>query len=130
VDLIYGHSSHHVKGFEVYNGKLILYGCGDLITDYEGIGHFKRYRGDLGLLYFADIDRSSGGLSGLVMAPTQMKQLRLTTPSRRDIARIRRMLRIGPHREGPAVAIVRDSDSGERVLVHHPYLPRTDGPSA
>jgi poly-gamma-glutamate synthesis protein (capsule biosynthesis protein) len=127
VDLIYGHSSHHVKGLEVYNGKLILYGCGDLITDYEGIGHFKRYRGDLGLLYFADIDRSSGALSGLVMAPTQMKQLRLTTPSRSDIARIRRMLRSGPRRSGPGIASVRDSGTGDRLLTCHPYVNDSDG---
>ncbi|MBC7235480.1 MAG: CapA family protein, partial [Chloroflexi bacterium] len=38
VDVIHGHSSHHVKGIEVYKGKPILYGCGDLINDYEGIG--------------------------------------------------------------------------------------------
>lgn len=29
VDLIHGHSSHHRKAIEVYNNKLILYGCGD-----------------------------------------------------------------------------------------------------
>ncbi len=38
IDLIHGHSSHHVKAFEVYKGKLILYGCGDFLNDYEGIG--------------------------------------------------------------------------------------------
>jgi poly-gamma-glutamate synthesis protein (capsule biosynthesis protein) len=32
VDAIYGHSSHHVKGIEVYKEKLILYGCGDQKT--------------------------------------------------------------------------------------------------
>jgi poly-gamma-glutamate synthesis protein (capsule biosynthesis protein) len=26
VDIIHGHSSHHVKGIEVYRNKLILYG--------------------------------------------------------------------------------------------------------
>jgi poly-gamma-glutamate synthesis protein (capsule biosynthesis protein) len=36
VDLIYGHSSHHARGMEVYKGKLILYGTGDIINDYEG----------------------------------------------------------------------------------------------
>ncbi|MFB6355325.1 MAG: CapA family protein, partial [bacterium] len=35
VDVIHGHSSHHVKGFEVYNGRLILYGCGYFLTDYD-----------------------------------------------------------------------------------------------
>jgi Putative enzyme of poly-gamma-glutamate biosynthesis (capsule formation) len=37
VDVIHGHSSHHIKGIEVYRGKLIMYGCSDLLNDYEGI---------------------------------------------------------------------------------------------
>ena len=37
VDVIHGHSSHHVKGIEVYRDRLILYGAGDLINDYEGL---------------------------------------------------------------------------------------------
>ena len=40
VDLVHGHSSHHPRPIEVFRGKLILYGCGDCINDYEGItGH-------------------------------------------------------------------------------------------
>jgi poly-gamma-glutamate capsule biosynthesis protein CapA/YwtB (metallophosphatase superfamily) len=34
VDLIHGHSSHHIQGVEVYKGRLILYGCGDFVDDY------------------------------------------------------------------------------------------------
>jgi poly-gamma-glutamate capsule biosynthesis protein CapA/YwtB (metallophosphatase superfamily) len=37
VDLVHGHSSHQVRPIEVYRDLLILYGCGDLIDDYEGI---------------------------------------------------------------------------------------------
>jgi poly-gamma-glutamate synthesis protein (capsule biosynthesis protein) len=37
VDVLHGHSSHHPKGIEVYNGRPILYGCGDFLNDYEGI---------------------------------------------------------------------------------------------
>jgi poly-gamma-glutamate capsule biosynthesis protein CapA/YwtB (metallophosphatase superfamily) len=36
VDLIYGHSSHHIRGMETYRGKLVIYGAGDLVNDYEG----------------------------------------------------------------------------------------------
>jgi poly-gamma-glutamate capsule biosynthesis protein CapA/YwtB (metallophosphatase superfamily) len=43
-----GHSSHHVRPIEVYHGKLVLYGCGDLIEDYEGISEYEQYRDDLG----------------------------------------------------------------------------------
>ena len=31
--------------------KLILYGCGDFINDYEGISGNEEYRGDLALMY-------------------------------------------------------------------------------
>jgi poly-gamma-glutamate capsule biosynthesis protein CapA/YwtB (metallophosphatase superfamily) len=33
VDVVHGHSSHHPRPIEVYSGKLIPYGCGDLIDD-------------------------------------------------------------------------------------------------
>jgi len=69
VDLIHGHSSHHVKGLEVYRGRLILYGCGDLLDDYEGIDDHDAWRGDLGLLYFAELD-GEGRLRSLEMVPT------------------------------------------------------------
>src|SRR5262249_26154341 len=44
VHVVHGHSSHHVKGLEVYRGHLILYGCGDFLNDYEGIAGEERYR--------------------------------------------------------------------------------------
>lgn len=77
VDIVHGHSSHHVKGIEVYNRRLVLYGCGDLVNDYEGIGGHERYRGDLGLMYFPRIDLASGELVELRMQPVQMRRMRL-----------------------------------------------------
>ncbi|RMH85900.1 CapA family protein [Pseudomonas sp. AOB-7] len=74
VDLLHGHSSHHVKGIEVYRQRLILYGCGDLLNDYEGIEGHARYRGELGLLYFADLDRD-GRLLALELLPTRQRRL-------------------------------------------------------
>jgi hypothetical protein len=50
VDLIHGHSSHHPRPIEVYRDKLVLYGCGDFINDYEGIGRHEEYRDDAGRL--------------------------------------------------------------------------------
>lgn len=38
VDVVHGHSSHHPRPIEVYREKLILYGCGDTVDDYEGTG--------------------------------------------------------------------------------------------
>lgn len=41
VDVIHGHSSHHVQGAEVYKGKLIVYGCGDFVDDYAVNQEFR-----------------------------------------------------------------------------------------
>jgi poly-gamma-glutamate synthesis protein (capsule biosynthesis protein) len=77
VDIVHGHSSHHPKGIEVRAGRLILYGCGDLINDYEGISGYEAYRGDLGLMYFPTLERGSGRLLRLEMVAMQMRRLQL-----------------------------------------------------
>ena len=84
VDVVHGHSSHHPKGIEVYRGKLVLYGCGDLLTDYEGIEGYEEFRGDLSLMYFAEIDTAAGDLAGLTMTPTRLERFRLNHASRRE----------------------------------------------
>jgi poly-gamma-glutamate capsule biosynthesis protein CapA/YwtB (metallophosphatase superfamily) len=84
VDLVHGHSSHHPRPIEVYQGKLILYGCGDLVDDYEGIGGHDQYRHDLRLLYLPRLDPTSGELVELRMAPLQARQMRLHRASHRD----------------------------------------------
>lgn len=76
-DVVWGHSSHHVKGTEVHRGKLILYGCGDLINDYEGIGGHTDYRAELSLMYFPRLDAATGALLELRMAPMRMHRFRL-----------------------------------------------------
>jgi poly-gamma-glutamate capsule biosynthesis protein CapA/YwtB (metallophosphatase superfamily) len=76
IDLIHGHSSHHPKGMEVYNDRLILYGCGDLINDYEGISGREEYRSDLRLLYFPKLD-ASGKLISLEMTPLKSRRFQL-----------------------------------------------------
>lgn len=78
VDLIYGHSSHHVRGIELYNGKLILYGTGDLINDYEGFENLgeERYI-TLGGIFVADLDADSGFFRQLRVVPMYMNRLRL-----------------------------------------------------
>lgn len=77
VDLVHGHSSHHVRPIEVYRDRLILYGCGDLIDDYEGIAGHGRYRSDLGIMYFPTLEVSTGRLAGLAMVPMQMRRFQL-----------------------------------------------------
>ncbi len=84
VDVIHGHSSHHPKGIEVYNGRPILYGCGDFLNDYEGISGHEEYRGDLVLMYLVVMHRSSGKLVRFEMVPFQVRQFRLNHVSRED----------------------------------------------
>jgi len=84
VDVVHGHSSHHVKGLEVHRGRLILYGCGDLVNDYEGIGGYAHYRGDLRLMYFPLLDRRDGSLLELSLVPTRMRRFRIERAPDRD----------------------------------------------
>ena len=80
VHLVHGHSSHHPRALEVFRDRLILYGCGDLINDYEGIEGYADYRGDLSLMYFATLEAGSGRLLRLAMTPMQMQRFRLNRP--------------------------------------------------
>ncbi len=84
VDIVHGHSSHHVMGIEVYKDKPIIYGCGDFLNDYEGIGGYEDFRADLALMYFVSVDPSTGKLVCLHMKPTQIKQFRANRTSRSD----------------------------------------------
>ena len=84
VDLVHGHSSHHPRPIEVYRGKLILYGCGDFIDDYEGITGYQEYRDDLRLAYLASLRRGTGELAALRMIPLQSRGLRLEPASGQD----------------------------------------------
>lgn len=81
VDLVHGHSSHHPKGIEVYRGKTILYGCGDLLNDYEGIQGHESFRPELGLMYFPVIDTTGGELVALTLVPVRTRRFRLQKAS-------------------------------------------------
>lgn len=96
VDIVHGHSSHHVMGIEVYKDKPIIYGCGDFLNDYEGIGGYEDFRADLALMYFVSVDPSTGKLVCLHMKPTQIKQFRANRTSRSDTLWLRDTL----NREG------------------------------
>ena len=87
IALVHGHSSHHVKAIEVFNGRLILYGCGDFVTDYEGISGYPAaagFRGDLALMYFIELDSSSGELVTARLVPLRMQRFRLERTSAID----------------------------------------------
>lgn len=84
VDVVHGHSSHHPKGIEVYQGKPILYGCGDFLNDYEGISGHEEFRGDLSLMYLVTLDLATGKLVNLTMSPLQIKRFRLNYAAPKD----------------------------------------------
>ncbi len=92
VDIVHGHSSHHPRPVELYQGKLVLYGCGDLIDDYEGISGYEAFRDDLRLLYFASLDPISGRLTGLRMTPMQSRRMRLCPAPPHDAEWLRQTL--------------------------------------
>ena len=68
LDLVHGHSSHHPRPIEIYRDKLVLYGCGDFVTDYEGIGGYEEFRSDLCPAYLARLETSAGKLEELRIA--------------------------------------------------------------
>jgi poly-gamma-glutamate synthesis protein (capsule biosynthesis protein) len=84
VDVIHGHSSHHPMGFEVYRAKLILYGCGDFLNDYEGIEGYEEFRGDLTLMYFPTLDAATGRLSRLALTPMRIRHFRVNRAEETD----------------------------------------------
>lgn len=75
-DVVFGHSSHHPKGMEVHDGRLIVYGAGDFLNDYEGIGGHREYRGELTLMYFPRL-APDGRLEALEMTPMRIRDFRL-----------------------------------------------------
>ena len=77
IDLVHGHSSHHPRGIEVYRDRLILFGCGDFINDYEGIRGHEAYRSDLRLMYLPEIDPASGKITRMRMPLFRSHKFRL-----------------------------------------------------
>jgi poly-gamma-glutamate capsule biosynthesis protein CapA/YwtB (metallophosphatase superfamily) len=84
VDLVHGHSSHHPRPMEIYKEKLVLYGCGDFITDYEGISGHEEFRDDLVQMYFPRLNPDTGALIELHMTPLQIRRMQLVRPSAGD----------------------------------------------
>lgn len=113
VDVVHGHSSHHPRPVEVYRGRLVLYGCGDLVDDYEGIRGHERYRPQLRLLYLAGVDAAGGRLVELRMTPLEARRLQLHRAGPSDAAWLARTLtRVGAGLGAPVVV----ADDGTLVV--------------
>ena len=111
VDLVHGHSSHHPKGVEVFRGKLVVYGCGDFINDYEGITGHEPFRSDLGLMYFPTLDPETGELLRLELVPTQMKRFRVQRTSETDARWLHAVL----DRESRRLGVAAEFHSSHRI---------------
>jgi poly-gamma-glutamate synthesis protein (capsule biosynthesis protein) len=115
-DLLHGHSSHHPRGLEIYRDRLILYGCGDFITDYEGIEGYEQFRGDLAIAYLPSF-KEDGALSELTLVPYQLRRFRLQRASQADVDWLKATLdresaRFGTHiaaKDGRLVAVVHEA---------------------
>jgi poly-gamma-glutamate synthesis protein (capsule biosynthesis protein) len=115
-DLLHGHSSHHARGLEIYRDRLILYGCGDFITDYEGVEGYEQFRGDLALAYLPSF-KADGTLSELTIVTYQMRRFRLQRAGLADVTGLQATLdresaRFGTHiaaKDGRLVAVAPES---------------------
>ena len=118
VDVVHGHSSHHVKGIEVYRERPILYGCGDFLSDYEGIRGHEEYRSDLGLMYLPTLDAATGRLCSLELVPTRVRKFRIRRASPREADWLADVL----NREGRKLGtgVRRDGQGGFRLAWRRP----------
>jgi poly-gamma-glutamate synthesis protein (capsule biosynthesis protein) len=108
VDVVHGHSSHHPKAIEVHENRPILYGCGDFLTDYEGIGGYGEFRPELGLMYFPTLDIPTGRLLRFTMTPTRLQRFRLLRASSDEARWLSEMLNREGTRFGTSVRLSSD----------------------
>ena len=113
VDLVHGHSSHHARAPEVWRGRLIIDGCGDLINDYEGIGREGPYDPAAVCLWFARIARD-GALQGLEVVPLRLSRLQLVRADAEARRSLRALLLHDSARSG--IELVDQADGSWRVV--------------
>ena len=123
IDIVHGHSSHHPRPVEIYRGKPILYGCGDVIDDYERISGHEQFRAELRLLYLTSTDPASGELVSLQLIPLHVRRMRLERATQADAEWLRTTLERTSRQFGIHVA-ARPNDLLEVVSVRSDKHPR------
>lgn len=111
--VVHGHSSHHPLGIELHRGRPILYGCGDFLTDYEGISGHEQYRPDLTVAWFLDLDPATGDLLAMTLIPFRLRRFCLRRAPAEDVTWLGRTLDRESRRMG---ARVRESGEGELAV--------------
>lgn len=109
-DVVYGHSSHHPRPVEIHRGRPVLYGCGDLVNDYEGIGGYERYRDDLRLLHLVTLQPDGTRPARLRMVPMRMSRMRLRRAEPGDARWLRDVLDRAGHAAGLGTPVTLEPD--------------------
>ncbi|KAF2172407.1 hypothetical protein M409DRAFT_63106 [Zasmidium cellare ATCC 36951] len=116
IDIVHGHSSHHVQGVEVYRGKLIIYGCGDFVDDYALV---EEYRNDLSGIWQVHVEELGEELrvKRLEFYPTKIDRFmaRRLDPGEADSAWVRE--KIVQLSAGLGTRAIDDDDVEGRVVV-------------
>ncbi len=110
-----------MKTIEIYQDHLILYGCGDFLTDYEGITGYESYRGDLAVSYLVQVDWD-GRVLAVRMVPWQMHQFRLRRASAGDAQWLCNLLNGLGENSGTKVQL--DKDNSLSVVLRNSAVPR------
>ena len=91
IDIVHGHSSHHVQGIERYGGKLIFYGCGDFVDDYALTPGYRNDLSAIWRVYVEEVDgaeeaEKKGGLKlrRLEVWPTKVKDFQTNLLEMKD----------------------------------------------
>lgn len=108
VDVVHGHSSHHPRAIEIHRDRVILYGCGDFLNDYEGIGGYESYRPDLCLMYLPTLDATTGKAVSFGLVPMQIRRFRLNRPRHDDACWLEQRLNREGQRFGTRVERLAD----------------------
>lgn len=119
-DIVHGHSSHHPRVSELYKNKLILYGCGEMFNDYEGIGDHpgfpaSHFLGDLRFTYFVDVDWRTGDFLRMFVHPMEQKLFRLCEGEASHAKRFKDALASQYARRGLRVEIDANDDTALEV---------------
>lgn len=91
IDLIHGHSSHHFRPVEIYKGKLIIFGAGDIVDDYQIIPSPEQYLPWARLVYYPFYDENNR-LQTLVISGYKMDNFKLHDLSSEEMKQVEKKI--------------------------------------